>query len=87
MKTGEVGIIDPSAIEAKNSRSIKGKKGNPRQDPEAAWNLKSGSDRKKKITYGYKVHINIDEDSFIKAMESSVDNSHDSNHFSAIIIC
>ena len=85
IKTGEVSIIDASVIEAKNNRSNKDKNGNPTQDPEAAWNVKSGSDGKRKSTYGYKAHINVDEDGFIKAMEFSAGNSHDSNHFTSLL--
>jgi hypothetical protein len=54
IKTGDVSIIDTSVIEAKNSRSNKGKSGNLTQDPEAAWKLKSGSDRKKKALLAIK---------------------------------
>ena len=85
IKAGEVSIIDARVIEAKNSRSNKGKNGNSTQAPEAAWNVKSGSDGKRKGTYGYKTHINVDEDGFIKAMESSAGNSHDSNHFTSLL--
>ena len=86
IKTGEVSIIDASVIEAKNSGLNKGKNGHSTQDPEAAWNVKSGSDGKKKSSYGYKAHINVDEDGFIKAMEFSAGNSHDSNHFTSLLL-
>jgi len=36
------------------------------QDPEGAWNVKAGSDGKRKSTYGDKAHINVDEDGLIK---------------------
>ena len=37
------------------------------QDPEAGYNVKAGSDGKVKTTYGYKAHVSVDEDDFIKA--------------------
>ena len=35
------------------------------QDLEAGWNVKAGSDGKRKSTYGYKAHMNVDEDGLI----------------------
>ena len=74
-----------SVIEAKNSRPNKGKDDQPTQDPEAGWNVKTASDGKRKSTYGFKAHINVDEDGFIKALEFSAGNSHDSNHFTSLL--
>jgi len=37
------------------------------------------------LTYGYKTHINIDEDGFIKAMVFSAGNIHDSNRFTSLL--
>ena len=62
IKSGGVSIIDASVIEAPQCRPNKGKDGQPTQDPEADWNVKTGSDGKRKSTYGYKAHINVDED-------------------------
>ncbi len=61
--------------------SCKDKEGNNTQDPEADWNVKQGSDGKRKSTYGFKAHANVDEDGFIKATAFTAGNVHDSNHF------
>ncbi|MBQ0721754.1 MAG: IS5 family transposase, partial [Gammaproteobacteria bacterium] len=81
IKSGEVSIIDASVIEAKNCRPNKNKQGETTQDPEANWNVKAGSDGKRKSTYGYKAHMNVDEDGFIKATDYTAGNVHDSNCF------
>jgi len=80
IKEGEVSIVDASVIEANRSRPNKDKKGQSTQDPEADWNVKNGSDGKRKSTYGFKAHVNVDEDGFIKATDYSQGSSHDSNH-------
>lgn len=81
VKSGEVSIVDASVIEAKNSRSKKRKDGSETQDQEASWNVKAGSDGKRKSTYGFKAHLNVDEDGLIKTTDYSTGSSHDSNHF------
>jgi len=81
IKEGEVSIIDASVIKAKQNRPKKGKDGNNTQDKEAAYNVKAGSDGKRKTTYGFKTHINTDEDGFIKRFELTAGNVHDSNIF------
>jgi len=85
IREGEVSIIDATVIEAKQSRPNKRKDGTSTQDPEADWNVKNGSDGKRKSTYGYKAHINVDEDGFIKATDFSQGSSHDSNHFEQML--
>jgi hypothetical protein len=44
------------------------KNGNNTQDPEADYNVKIAADGKRKTTYGYKMHVNTDEDGFVKKM-------------------
>ncbi len=34
---------------------------------------------KVKTTYGFKIHLNCDEDSFVKKVETTPANVHDSN--------
>ena len=85
IKMGEVSIIDASVIEANRSRPNKGKGGGSTQDSEADWNVKNGSDGKRKSTYGFKAHVCVDEDGFIKAMDYSKGSSHDSNHFIGLL--
>ena len=54
--------------------------GDNTQDPEAAWNVKTAADGKRKSTYGFKLHANTDEDGFIKKMTTTPGNVHDSLH-------
>ena len=85
IRSGEVSIIDASVIEAKQSRPNKGRDGNNTQDEEAAYNVKAGSDGKRKTTYGYKAHVNVDEDGFIKKSEFTAGNVHDSQAFESLL--
>ena len=50
IKSGEVSIVDASVIEAKQSRPNKRKDGSATKDSEADWNVKNGSDGKRKST-------------------------------------
>ena len=75
--TGSVNIIDATVIEEKQCRSKKNKQGTR---PEAAWNVKTASDGRRKSTYGFKLHANTDEDGFIKKMTYTHGNVHDSLH-------
>ncbi len=90
IQSGGVSIVDASVIEAKPCRPYKGRphknqEGHSTQDPEASWNVKAGSDGKRKSTYGYKAHINVDEDGFIKSTDYSPGNVHDSNCFTDLL--
>mgnify|MGYP001081422749 CR=1 FL=1 len=82
---GSISIIDASIIEAKQSRPKKNKEGKSTQDPDAAYVSKVGSDGKRKTTYGYKLHINCDEDGFIGNLEYTSANVHDSQVFEEIL--
>ncbi len=77
IKTGEVSIVDATVIEAKQSRPRKGKDGENTQDSEAGYNVKVAANGKKTSTYGYKAHVNVDEDGFIKAVDYTPGNEHD----------
>lgn len=85
IRSGEVSIIDASVIEAKQNRPKKDKHGNNTQDPEAAYNVKQGSDGKRKTTYGFKAHANVDEDGFIKSYDYTAGNTHDSKVFEQLL--
>ena len=85
IKSGEVSIVDASVIEAKQCRPNKDSHGDSTQDPEAHWNVKVGSDGKRKSTYGYKAHINVDEDGIIKSTAYTAGNVHDSNCFTQLL--
>ena len=58
--------------------SAKNKTGENTQDPETAYNVKIAANGKKTSTYGYKAHINTDEDGFIKTLDYTAGNDHDS---------
>lgn len=85
IQSGEASIIDASVIEANRCRPNKKKDGTSTQDPEASWNVKAGSDGKRKSTYGFKAHINVEEDGFIKATDYTAGNVHDSNCFTDLL--
>ena len=81
IKNGQASIIDASVIQAKNNRPHKNAKGENTQDKEASHNVKTASDGKQKTTYGFKAHINVDEDGFILAQTLTTGRLHDSNVF------
>lgn len=83
--SGSINIIDATVIEAKQCRKRKGKDGNNTQDPEAAYNVKTAADGKRKATYGFKMHANTDEDGFIKKMTYTPGNVHDSQEFDELL--
>ena len=84
IRAGEISIVDASVIQAQRNRPNKDKEGKTTQDPEANYNVKQGSDGKRKTTYGFKAHANVDEDGFIKAIAFTTGNVHDSNHFTEL---
>ena len=85
IKTGEVSIVDATVIEAKQSRPRKGKDGENTQDSEAGYNVKVAANGKKTSTYGYKAHINVDEDGFIKTIDYTPGNEHDSKSLEKLL--
>ena len=85
IRSGEISIIDASVIQAQRHRPGKGKDGQNKQDPEAAYNVKAASDGKLKTTYGYKAHCNVDEEGLIKATNFTAGNVHDSQCFTDLI--
>ena len=85
IRSGEVSIIDASVIKAQRNRPNKNAKGENTQDTEAGYNVKTASDGKQKTTYGFKTHMNVDEDGFIKAQELTAGNTHDSQVFESLL--
>lgn len=85
IRQGQVSIIDASVIQAKNNRPNKNAQGENTQDPEAAYNVKTASNGKRQTTYGYKAHINVDEDGFILAEHLTPGNVHDSQVFESLL--
>jgi len=47
--------------------------------------VKAGSDGKRKITCGFKSHINVDEDGLIKSPDNTPGNVHDSSSFTPLL--
>ncbi|MBY0345276.1 MAG: transposase [Neisseriaceae bacterium] len=72
-------------IEAQRARPNKDKKGNNTQDIDAAWHVKTASNGKKTSTYGFKIHIKVGEDGFIKATDFTAGNVHDSQIFTQLL--
>jgi hypothetical protein len=70
--------IDASVIEAKQCRPHKGEDGENTQDKEAGYNVKQSSDGKMKTTFGFKAHMNVDEDGFVSSVMTTAGNVHDS---------
>jgi IS5 family transposase len=85
IKAGEVSIVDATVIEAKQSRPRKNAKGESTQDSEAGYNVKVAANGKKTRTYGYKAHINVDEDGFVKAIDYTPGNEHDAHSLKKLL--
>ena len=85
IKSGEISIVDASVIKARRNRPNKGVNGENTQDPDAAYNVKAGADGKKKSTYDFKAHINVDVDGFIKSTDVTAGNVHDSRCFTDLL--
>ena len=85
IRSGEVSIIDASVIEAKQCRPNKRADGTSTQDDEAGWNVKTASDGQRKSTYGFKAHVNVEEDGFIRKTDFTAGNVHDSNCFTDLL--
>jgi len=85
IKNGQASIIDATVIQAKNNRPNKNAKGENTQDKDASYNVKTASDGKRKTTYGFKAHVNVDEDGFILAQTLTTGSLHDSNVFEQLL--
>jgi IS5 family transposase len=85
IKAGEAVIVGATVIEAKQSRPRKGKDGGNTQDVEAGYNVKVAANGKKTSTYGYKAHVNVDGGGFIKAIDYTPGNEHDSKSLEKLL--
>ena len=85
IKNGQASIIDATVIQAKNNRPNKNAKGENTQDKDASYNVKTASDGKQKTTYGFKAHVNVDEDGFILSQTLTTGSLHDSNVFEQLL--
>jgi len=75
IKQGSVAIIDATLIRAQFS-----------QDDDASWASKTNSKGKVESTFGYKSHINVDEDGFVNKSAFSTAAPHDSQVCEEIIV-
>ena len=82
---GSISIVDASVIEAQRCRPNKDKNGNNTQDQAAGYTSKIFADGQKKSCYGFKAHLNVDEDGFVKAMKFTNASLHDSNIFEELL--
>ena len=85
IRSGQISIIDASVITASRNRPNKTADGKSTLDPEAAYNVKAGSDGQRKTTYGYKVHINVEEDGYINKACYTAGNVHDSQCLASLL--
>jgi len=63
---GRINIIDATPIEAAQSGSGNVKDGQPKRDKDAGWHVIKDSRGHLISTYGYSVHMGVDEDGFIQ---------------------
>lgn len=75
IKQGSVAIIDATLFRAQFS-----------QDEDATWSSKTNSKGKVESTYGYKSHINVDEDGFVNQVAFNTAAPHDSQVCEALIV-
>lgn len=85
VKHGEISIVDASVIKAQRHRKQTNEKGENTQDPEAGYAVKRSADGKLNTTYGFKAHINVDEDGLIKASAMTAGHVHDSQCFEQLL--
>jgi IS5 family transposase len=85
VKIGEVSIVDASVIEAHQCRKKPGVNKDNTQDEEAGWSVKKGTKGKIEATFGFKAHMNADEDGFVKEVDVTAGNSHDSQKLEDVL--
>jgi len=78
MTQGRINIVDATPIEAAQSGSGNTKSGEAKRDADAGWHVKANSRGIKTSTYGYSVHVGVDEDGFIHRSSVTAGNVHDS---------
>ncbi len=86
MTEGRINIIDATPVEAAQSGPGKGADKKPTRDPEAGWHVKADSRGNMKSTYGYSVHIGVDEDGFIHRQTVTPGNAHDSTERDTLLL-
>ena len=86
MTQGRINIIDATPIEAAQSGPGNGVDGKPKRDPEANWHVKNDSRGNNKSTYGFSVHVGVDEDGFIHRQSMTPGNAHDSQERDRLLL-
>jgi IS5 family transposase len=86
MAKGRINIIDATPVEAAQSGPGNGVDGKPKRDPDAGWHVKNDSRGNKKSTYGFSVHIGVDEDGFIHRQSVTAGNIHDSQERDSLLL-
>ena len=86
MSQGRINIIDATPVEAARSGPGNGTNGQPKRDSEAGWHVKNDSRGRKKSTYGFSVHTEVDEDGFIHRQSVTPGNVHDSQERDTLLL-
>jgi IS5 family transposase len=86
MTQGRINIVDATPIEAAQSGPGNGKEGTPKRDGDAGWHVKANSRGHKTSTYGYSVHVGVDEDGFIHRTSVTPGNVHDSQERDTLLL-
>jgi len=86
MTAGRINIVDATPVEAAQSSSGKKKDGTPKRDGDAGWHVKANSRGKLTSTYGYSVHVGVDEDGFIHRATVTAGNVHDSQERDTLLL-
>jgi transposase, IS5 family len=86
MTQGRINIVDATPIEAAQSGSGTRKDGTPKRDADADWHVKANSRGHKTSTYGYSVHVGVDEDGFIHRTTVTPGNVHDSQERDTLLL-
>ena len=86
MTQGRINIVDATPVEAAQSGSGKRQDGTPKRDGDAGWHVKANSRGTLTSTYGYSVHVGIDEDDFIHRTTVTPGNVHDSQERDTLLL-
>ena len=85
IKFGEISIVDATVIEAQRCRKHQDAEGNDTRDAEASASVKQSAAGNNTTTYGFKAHVNADEDGFIKKFTYTTGRLHDSQEFEKLL--
>jgi IS5 family transposase len=86
MTQGRINIVDATPVEAAQSGPGKKKDGTAKRDGDAGWHVKANSRGTPTSTYGYSVHVGVDEDGFIHRTTVTPGNVHDSQERDTLLL-